>query len=192
MLKEIFFWETSTLDILLSNRMLIVRIHSTSFSVAALMFETCLPSFSEQDWNLQKRLPNKPCNTTEACWQSLRHFLLLLPSSGHTFFVKLRFSLQEIVTKAEDQKKKKKRERKITCSEQLISVSCICMSAKILPYTETQREDSSKTSSTHRKRLMNLCCITYGFTWVCPRPILKNFILWNAQSTVTPKFISVL
>lgn len=79
--------------------------------------------------------------TQTLCWQSGRqagtHFLLLLPSSGHTFFVTLRFSLQEIVTKDEDKKT-------ITCPEQLISVSCICVSAKILPYTETLRRGPSK------------------------------------------------
>lgn len=69
--------------------------------------------------------------------QACTHFLLLLPSSGHTFFVTLRFSLQEIVTKDEDKKT-------ITCPEQLISVSCICMSAKILPYTETLKRGLSK------------------------------------------------
>lgn len=37
--------------------------------------------------------------------QAGTHFLLLLSSSGHTFFVTLRFFLQEIVTKDEDQKK---------------------------------------------------------------------------------------
>ena len=50
---------------------------------------------------------------------------------------KLRFSLQEIVTKDEDKKT-------ITCPEQLISVSCICVSAKILPYTETLRRGPGK------------------------------------------------
>ena len=34
-----------------------------------------------------------------------------MPSSGHTFFVKLRFSLQEIVTKVEGPKKKKKKKK---------------------------------------------------------------------------------
>lgn len=70
-------------------------------------------------------------------WQAGTHFLLLLPSSGHTFFVTLRFTLPET---AKDEDKKT-----ITCPEQLISVSCICMSAKILPYTETLRRGLSKT-----------------------------------------------
>lgn len=110
MLKVIFFWENSTPESLLSNNRWIVMICSTLFSMAALMFERwLLPahiSNSEEDLRLKKRPSNKPCNTSKACWKSWRHFLLLLPSSGHTFFVKLWFSLQEIVTKVEDKKKK--------------------------------------------------------------------------------------
>lgn len=49
------------------------------------------------------------CADRVASRQAGTHFLLLLPSSGHTYFVTLRFSLQEIVTKDEDKKKKKKR-----------------------------------------------------------------------------------
>lgn len=108
MLKVIFFWENSTSESLLSNHRWIVMICSTLFMAALMCERWLLPahlSNSEEDLRLKKRPSNKPCNTSKACWKSWRHFLLLLPSSGHTFFVKLRFSLQEIVTKVEDQKK---------------------------------------------------------------------------------------
>lgn len=77
----------------------------------------------------------KPCNIGSMLteWQAPTSFCYL-PSSGHTFFVKLRFSLQEIVTKDEDKKT-------ITCPEQLISVSCICVSAKNTAlYRNTEKE----------------------------------------------------
>lgn len=90
--------------------------------------------------------------------QAGTHFLLLLSSSGHTFFVTLRFSLQEIVTKDEDKKT-------ITCPEQLISVSCICMSAKILPYTETEMRPQqlvqglrALSHTQHKGRRINAAC----------------------------------
>lgn len=118
--------------------------------VAALMFATWLPSalkssFHQCQWPKFKPTVRTMTNlaTQALCWQGGKQAgrqaptSCYLPSSGHTFFVKLRFSLQEIVTKDEDKKT-------ITCPEQLISVSCICMSAKILPYTETLRWGPSK------------------------------------------------
>lgn len=98
-------------------------------------------SASEQDSSLQWGLWQPLQHRLSADRVAGTHFLLLLPSSGHTFFVTLRFSLQEIVTKDEDKKT-------ITCPEQLISVSCICMSAKILPYTETLKRPQQTSSRT--------------------------------------------
>lgn len=114
----------------------------TILSIDAIILATWLAacsqklSPSEQQTELTAQAVRKPCNTgsvlteEQAGRQAGTHFLLLLLSSGHTVFVTLWFSLQEIVTKDEDKKT-------ITCPEQLISVSCIYVSAKILPYTET-------------------------------------------------------
>lgn len=59
MRKDIFFWETSTSEILLINHVLIVMIHSTVLTVAALMCGTwLLPALlfiSKEDSSLQKK-----------------------------------------------------------------------------------------------------------------------------------------
>lgn len=51
-------------------------------------------------------VPWQPCNTDYICWQSGRRPLpsAIPPSSDHTFFVTLWFSLQEIVSKDEEKK----------------------------------------------------------------------------------------
>ena len=140
---------TTTSNILLFDHTQIIMPSSgvliCNMAASCLLFHRC--QRASEDSSLHSEGGDEPCNTGSMLteWQAGRqagrqagtHFLLLLPSSGHTFFVTLRFSLQEIVTKDEDKKT-------ITCPEQLISVSCICMSAKILPYTETARGGPSK------------------------------------------------
>lgn len=65
----------------------------------------------------------------------------LLPSSGHTFFVKLWFSLQEVLTKDEDKKT-------ITCPEQLICFLYLRVSQNTALYRNTERRPQRTSSRT--------------------------------------------
>lgn len=65
----------------------------------------------------------------------------LLPSSGHTFFVKLWFSLQEVLTKDEDKKT-------ITCPEQLICFLYLRVSQNTALYRNTERRPQQTSSRT--------------------------------------------
>lgn len=113
--------------------------------VAALMFATWLPpalfsiSGSGRDWSQQRGL-----------WQALQHRLYAdrvagrhpLPSATAFLWSHLLCKTAVLFTRNCYQRRGQK--KTITCPEQLISVSCICMSAKILPYTETLRRGPSK------------------------------------------------
>lgn len=81
--------------------------------------------------------------THAVCWQSGRQ----APTSFCYRLPLVMSSLKSAVLFTRNcyqRRGQKKEKKKITCPEQLISVSCICMSAKILPYTETLRRGPSK------------------------------------------------
>lgn len=117
-----------------------------------------------------------------------------MPSSGHTFFVKLRFSLQEIVTKVEDQKKKKNQNKirsHVLAADLCFLYLHVSQNAALYRNTEKRlQQTSSRTESfvsgAHIKSgHAQLCWVTYGFPEIRPSPMPQNFIIWYVQSIET-------